>query len=137
MSRADRQLTVISADFEPEAVRRLLDLALSHCEGELSAADVLDLVGQQRAFLLGVIEHGALKAAGAVEIIEYPRYRVANIIAVGGSGVFLRRDELQWLKTLVKDMGCAKLQTYCRGSVARWLARLGMHESYRVMRLDA
>ncbi|WP_354686689.1 hypothetical protein [Cupriavidus necator] len=139
MSIADRRLTVLapaSLDACWPVVGGFLNDALAHSEGELTADDIREMVKAERAFVLVVIESGEIIAAGAVEINEYPRYRVANIIAVGGQRVFLRRSELDWLRMVVRDMGCAKLQTYCRPSMARLLERLGMREAYRVMRLD-
>lgn len=114
----------------------LLDDALSHGEGELSADDIRQMVRDERVYLLVVIENGQILAAGAVEIVVYPRFKVANIIAVGGKRVFLRREELAWVAMVARDMGCAKVQTYCRPSMARLLGKLGMREAYRVMRLD-
>lgn len=139
MSRADRKLTVLA----PEAldvcwpvVGGFLDSALSHSEGELNAEDVRQMVKAGHAFVLVIVRAGEILAAGAVEVTQYPRYKVANIIAVGGKRVFLRRDEFQWLCRVARDMGCAKVQTYCRPSMARLLERLGMRQAYRVMRAD-
>lgn len=131
-----RVLAAESVDGYWPIVSGFLDSALQHSEGELNADDIRTLVDAGRAFILLIVEGDEIKAAGAVEITEYPRFRVANIIAVGGNCVFLKRSELEWLKMVVKDMGCKSLQTYCRPSMARLLARLGMREAYRVMRLD-
>jgi hypothetical protein len=135
----DRQLTVLapaSLDACWPVVGGFLAAALAHSEGELTAADVREMVEAGRAFVLVVVEGGEIIAAGAVEISEYPRYKVATIIAVGGKRVFLRRSELDWLRMVARDMGCAKVQTYCRPSMARLLEKLGMREAYRVMRCD-
>lgn len=139
MSRADRQLTVLSPmaiDATWHTVGGFLDLALEHGEHELTADDIRQMVKREQAFILVVVQGGQIIAAGAVEITQYPRYKVANIIAVGGGRVFLRKEELQWLCMVARDMGCAKLQTYCRPAMARLLGKLGMREAYRVMRCD-
>ena len=139
MSRADRELTVLapaSLDACWPTIRPLLDGALAHSEGEITAEHVREMVAGGNAFVLVIVEGGEILAAGAVEIAKYPRYKVANIIAVGGRRVFLRREELGWLRMVARDMGCAKVQTYCRPSMARLLERLGMREGYRVMRCD-
>lgn len=139
MSIADRKLTVLA----PEAldaywpiVGDLLDRALTHSEDELSAEDIRGMVRRAVAFILVIVIDGRIRAAGAVEIVQYPRYKVASIIAVGGDKVFLRRDEFAWVCQVARDMGCAKVQTYCRPSMARLLGKLGMREAYRVMRCD-
>ena len=135
----DRRLTVLvpeSLDATWPVVGSLLDSAMSHSEGELNAEDVRQMVEDGHAFVLVIVQAGEIVAAGAVEVVGYPRYKVANIIAVGGKRVFLRRDEFQWLCMVARDMGCTKVQTYCRPSMARLLERLGMREAYRVMRCD-
>lgn len=135
----DRQLTVLapeSLDSVWPIVGDYLDKALGHSEDELNAEDIRQMVRAGQAFMLVVVQAGEILAAGAVEISQYPRYKVANIIAVGGKRVFLRRDELAWLCRVARDMGCAKVQTYCRPSMARLLGKLGMREAYRVMRCD-
>lgn len=135
----DRQLTVLapeSLDSAWPVVGDFLDQALEHGEGELNAEGIRQMVRSGQAFILVVVQDGVILAAGAVEISQYPRYKVANIIAVGGTRVFLQRDELAWLCKVARDMGCTKVQTYCRPSMARLLGKLGMREAYRVMRCD-
>lgn len=139
MPRTDRQLTVLapaSIDAMWPTVGALIDKALAHSEGELSADDIRAMVKAGTAFVLVIVRGGEILAAGAVEIAQYPRFRVANIIAVGGEHVFLRRSELDWVCKVARDMGCEKIQTYCRPSMARLLGKLGMREAYRVMRAD-
>lgn len=135
----DRELTVLArgalAPLWP-TISTFLDSALQHSEGELSSDDIRTMVENEQAFILVVVVGGEIKAAGAVEITQYPRFKVANIIAVGGDCVFLKRSELEWLKMLCKDMNIRSVQTYCRPSMARLLNRLGMRDAYRVMRLD-
>ncbi|SOY79928.1 hypothetical protein CBM2599_A120493 [Cupriavidus taiwanensis] len=135
----DRRLTVLTGaalDAAWQVVAPLLDKALAHSEAELTSTDIRDLAAQGLAFVLVIMRDNDVLAAGAFEIVQYPRYKAANIIAVGGRRVFLRRDELAWLQMLARDMGCVKVQTYCRPSMARLLERLGMREAYRVMRCD-
>ncbi|MCT9125412.1 hypothetical protein [Cupriavidus gilardii] len=139
MSGTDRKLIVLAheaLDAHWPIVGSYLDAALEHSEDELTADDIREMVRREQAFVLVVIDGGEILAAGAVEIVQYPRYKAANIIAVGGRQVFLRRSELDWLQMVARDMGCKKLQTYCRPSMARLLGRLGMREAYRVMRCD-
>lgn len=134
-----RELTVLeprSLDAAWPVIGPYLDKALSHSEGEICAEDVRQMVRDGQAFVLVVVAGGAILAAGAVEIVRYPRYKAANIIAVGGKRVFLRADELAWVCRLARDMGCTKLQTFCRPSMARLLGKLGMREAYRLMRCD-
>lgn len=135
----DRQLTVLapeSLDAAWPVVGDFLDKALEHSEGEIGAEDIRQMVRKGHAFILVVVQDGSILAAGAVEIVQYPRYKAANMIAVGGNRVFLRADELTWVCRVARDMGCTKVQTYCRPSMARLLERLGMREAYRVMRCD-
>lgn len=139
MQMPDRKLTVLapeSLDSMWPVVGGLLDSALGHSEGELNAEDVRQMVKAGHVFVLVIVQGGEILAAGAVEVVHYPRYKVANIIAVGGDRVFLRRSELDWVRMVVRDMGCTKVQTYCRPSMARLLGKLGMREAYRVMRCD-
>lgn len=135
----DRELTVLapaSLDAAWGVVGPFLDEALAHSEGEISAEDVRRMVRDGQAFILVVVQSGVIIAAGAVEIVYYPRYKSANIIAVGGDQAFLRANELAWVCRVARDMGCTKVQTFCRPSMARLLVKLGMREAYRLMRCD-
>lgn len=126
----------MSLDAAWPVVGGYLTTALQHSEGELCAEDIRKMVKDGHAFILVVVQNGSILAAGAVEIVHYPRYKAANIIAVGGKRVFLRADELAWVCKVARDMGCKQVQTFCRPSMARLLGKLGMREAYRVMRCD-
>jgi hypothetical protein len=55
----------------------------------LEAQDVLLLVHSGHATLFVSIDGGAVQGFGAMEMIEYPRRKVANVIACGGEHGFL------------------------------------------------
>jgi len=126
----------MSLDAAWPIVGAYLEMALRHSEDELGAEDIRQMVKDANAFILVVVIDAEIVAAGAVEIVRYPRYKAANIIAVGGKQVFLKRAELDWVRKVARDMGCTKLQTFCRPSMARLLGKLGMREAYRMMRCD-
>lgn len=135
----NRELNVLapmSLDAAWPVVGAYLGKALRHAEGELGPEDIRQMVKDGHAFILVVVQGGEIVAAGAVEIVHYPRYKAANIIAVGGKHVFLQADELAWVCRVARDMGCSKVQTFCRPSMARLLGKLGMREAYRLMRCD-
>lgn len=123
-------------------VAPLLARALERSEGELDLAQLRLLAVLGRVEIIAALrENDAVKAAWAVEYIDFPNYRVANIVAIGGREVFAHPEAWQQFKAWLKsERGCSKVQGYCPASVARlWLgpwSNLGMHEAYRVVRAD-
>jgi len=69
--------------------------------------------------------NGEITGAGLVEIIRYPRFTAAHVIALGGGGIldpWLREQFKQW----AASHGATKMQAVYRPEVARLFRACGM-----------
>lgn len=111
--------------------------ALKHSAGELDASQVRLLLTQRQAHLFVGVRNEVIVGAMVVEFTQYPNYRVANIIAVGGDDMWLDKAMFDRFRKWAKSKGCSKVETSCRPAVARLLEqRCGMHQQYITMRAD-
>lgn len=130
---------------EPDALDQIwgivasfVERALKHSDGELTTDQVRLLLTQRFAHLFVGVRSEVIVGAMVVEFKQYPNYRVANIIAVGGDDMWLDRDMFDRFRTWAKNRGATKIETSCRPAIARLLeTRCGMHQQYITMRADA
>lgn len=108
----------------------LLNRALQRCDGELDASQ-LRLLCVQGAALLFVARDGC----AVVEMIRYPNYQVAHVVAIGGKFIG-DREHYEAFKELLRQGGASKVQGWTTGGVTRLWKRLGLRETYTVMRDD-
>jgi len=114
----------------------LLNKALETSDGELDLSQLRLLVATGAARLVLGIRDGVVVGAAAVEFVQYPNYRVASVIAIGGVSLLAGRDVFQQLRVWAKTQGASKLQGYCSEAVARLWRRFGMEQTYIVVRCD-
>lgn len=120
-------------------LRRLLQKAVSHGEGELEVDDIKDMVLQNRMCVLVLEDEGVVDLALAAEVTKYPRKNVLNISYVGGkNGRVVARKHYLSLEQIGRLFGCSAVQCYCRPAVARYLKQLfpDVRAAYLVMRRD-
>jgi hypothetical protein len=89
-----------------------------------------------RSFLL-VWEEPDIGITGAVtvDIIDYPRERVAHVNLMGGKGVVrdhVFEEAMNWMRSL----GATKAQCWARGSLVDMYKKMGMENTHQVMRID-
>jgi hypothetical protein len=89
-----------------------------------------------RSFLL-VWEEPDVGITGAVtvDIIDYPRERVAHVNLMGGKGVVrdhVFEEAMNWMRSL----GATKAQCWARGSLVDMYKKMGMENTHQVMRID-
>ena len=106
-------------------------------DGEISAANVLDDIANNRAHLVvGEDAAGIVKFASAIQLIHYPNYVVANVYAVGGRGVIDNAQHWAHVKAWLKQLGATKVQGICKPAQARLWQKLGFKPVYQTMRED-
>ena len=130
--------TVDQADVDTvwPRVAPLLSKALEHSDGELGTEQLYKLALTGRVRIVLAMRDDVFVGAAAVEFVRYPNYVVANVIALGGNSLMAGEGEFHLLKQWAKANGAAKLQGYCRESVARLLRRAGLKQTYVVVRCD-
>jgi hypothetical protein len=126
-------------EFWPKS-EHYLEAGLGMSFGEMSVSQLRLLLAQGNANLICL--HNSEKqvvGAFAVQFINFPNYRLAHIISIGGQGLLNSgnaNDVMLLIKKWLKDQGATKLQGYCQPSRERLWRKLGCTESYRVVRME-
>lgn len=136
----DRKLEVKRVD------RRLIDqvwgqlapfllAGLEKCNGEIDISQLRAAVVRGDVEVFSVHCEAGLVGAVAIEFINFPNYRVAHVVSIGGRHMFANAEGFDQLKAWVKSMGASYIQGWCNDAVAKlWESRLGMKKTYTVMR---
>ena len=105
--------------------------------GEYNTEDVAKLIRDNRAIVFLTYIDGKPSVALAIEWVIYPRLKVANVMALGGSQLMLNADSYwEKIKRVLKSAGMKYVQCSCSPAMARMLSsKLGFEEMYREMRL--
>lgn len=105
--------------------------------GEYNVEDIANLVRQDKAMVILTYIDGKPSVALAIEWVIYPRLKVANVMALGGTQLMLNADSY-WdkLKRALKSAGMEYVQCSCSPAMARMLSsKFAFEETYREMRL--
>lgn len=113
-------------------VSHYIKSALDTGQGEMTVEQARYAIAKGMAELFVLSTDDKINGAVLVEFMNYPNYRVANVIALGGKGVIKDWDEFkQWLKF----GGASYIEGHCFDGVAKlWERKLGMTKAYTVMR---
>ena len=89
-----------------------------------------------RSFLLVWEESGeGITGAVTVDIIDYPRERVAHVNLMGGKGI-VRDHVFEEAKQWMRERGATKAQCWARGSLVEMYKKMGMENTHQVMRVN-
>jgi len=89
-----------------------------------------------RSFLLVWEEPGVgITGAVTVDIIDYPRERVAHVNLMGGKGI-VREHIFEEAKQWMRERGATKAQCWARGSLVEMYKKMGMENTHQVMRVN-
>jgi hypothetical protein len=87
-----------------------------------------------RTFLLVWEEpEQGITGAVTVDIIDYPRERVAHVNLMGGKGV-VRTHVFDEAKNWMRLMGATTTQCWAKGSLVQMYEKMGMTNTHQVMR---
>lgn len=125
-----------------------LELALLTCALPLMAAlestDEIDFPGlcemlrAEKATLLIEYFNKVPQRCAVSTLIEYPRYRAMEILAIGSfpKARFITADSFELLQIWARRCGAKKLQGFTNEAVGRLWKRLGFYEARRLMRIE-
>jgi len=115
-------------------IEKYITSALDTGQGEINASQVRYAVVKGMAELFVTYHNEKITGAVVVEFQNYPNYRLANVVAVGGRGVLIGNNWKEFCLWLKKG-GASYIEGHCHESVARlWKAKLGMRKVYTIMR---
>lgn len=116
----------------------LLHAGLLYAEDEITIEQIRLLIVHGKAYIIVALDdEDKIVGACAMELVLYPNYRAANIIAIGGNGLFVDENDFTQLAILLKQAGCSKVQGLCPPSVTRlWKSKLGFTTPYTLVRKD-
>jgi hypothetical protein len=92
------------------------------------------LVRTGRSFLLVWDEpEEGITGAVTVDIIDYPRERVAHVNLMGGKGI-VRTHVFEEAKNWMRLMGATTTQCWAKGTLVQMYEKMGMTNTHQVMR---
>jgi hypothetical protein len=87
-----------------------------------------------RTFLLVWDEpEEGITGAVTVDIIDYPRERVAHVNLMGGKGI-VRTHVFDEAKNWMRSMGATTTQCWAKGTLVQMYEKMGMTNTHQVMR---
>jgi hypothetical protein len=75
-----------------------------------------------------------ITGAVTVDIVDYPRERVAHVNLMGGKGIVrdhVFEDAKQWMRL----QGATKAQCWAKGTLVQMYEKMGMENTHQVMRI--
>lgn len=76
-----------------------------------------------------------ITGACTIDIIDYPRHRVAHVNLMGGKGI-VRDYVFEEAKAWMRSVGATKAQCWCKDNLVPMYKKMGMEETHHVMRID-
>jgi len=116
----------------------LLDAGIMTSEGEINIHQLRLLIVQGLVHVI-VATHNPDEIIGAVafELINYPNFRAANIISLGGDNLFLDEKDIKNFAEILKKGGVSRIQGWCKPAQARLLSsKLGFKLPYQMVSMD-
>lgn len=76
-----------------------------------------------------------ITGAATVDLVDYPRERVAHVNLMGGKGIVRNHvfaEAMNWMRL----NGATKAQCWARGTLVQMYEKMGMENTHQVMRID-
>lgn len=126
-------------DFVWEKVKHFIEAGLNTAYGEITVDQIRPMVAH--GIMLLIIGKDPLsndiKAASIMEFTQFPNYKVANIVSMGGDHYFTNEEDISQIRKIAKQYGASKVQCYCKPAQARLFKRaLGFEERYTILSQD-
>ncbi len=75
-----------------------------------------------------------ITGAATIDIIDYPRQRIAHVNLMGGKGI-VRDYVFDEAKEIMRKMGATTAQCWAKGSLVDMYKKMGMQNTHQVMRV--
>jgi hypothetical protein len=112
----------------------MLQRAIDLDPNEITLDHVEYAVRTGRTFLLVWDEPGeGITGAAAVDLIDYPRERIAHGNLMGGKGI-VRDYVVAELYNWMRSQGATQAQCWARGTLVDMYKKMGMENTHQVMR---
>ena len=120
-----------------EFVRKYIDEALKHANGELASEDIYQYLLSERMYLF-VVGRPMICGAATCEVVQYVRKKAIRVVTLGGENfpewrVKLDDEFLKWAR-LIKADG---LEAFVRKGLVGSLEEIGYTQNYTGMWKDA
>ena len=117
-----------------DQVAPMLQKAIDLDPAEITIEQVEYAVRTGRTFLLVWDEPDVgLTGAATVDLIDYPRQRVAHINLMGGAGI-VRKHVFEEAKNWMRTCGATTAQCWAKGTLVDMYKKIGMENTHQVMR---
>ena len=117
-------------------VAPMLQKAIDIDPSAITIEQVEHAVRTGRSFLLVWEEpNEGLTGACTIDIMDYPRQRVAHVNLMGGKGI-VRDYVFEEAKAWMKARGATKAQCWAKGTLVDMYKKMGMENTHQVMRID-
>lgn len=116
-----------------------LHSGLLMCEGELDVAQLRLLCTQGLATVILIMNLDTSNIVGAlaIEFVNYPNFRAANIISYGGYNLLASEEDFNKLKIELAKAGVSQLQGWCKPAQARLFKhKYGFKTPYEMIRVS-
>lgn len=113
----------------------LLQKAIDLDPLEITVEQVEYAIRTGRSFLLVWEEPDeGITGACTIDIMDYPRQRVAHVNLMGGKGI-VRDHVFEEAKAWMKNMGATTAQCWAKGTLVDMYKKMGMENTHQVMRI--
>lgn len=110
----------------------MLEKAMVHAQGEMNCDQMRYMLTKGMGEMFVAQDGDKIDGVAVVEFINYPNFRVASVVAIGGKGVVRYWEDFKnWLRM----GGASYVEGHCYDSISRlWESKLGMKKVYTIMR---
>jgi len=113
----------------------MLQRAIDLDAGNMTSAQVEYALRTGKLFLLVWDEPGeGITGAVTIEIIDYPRARVAHVDLMGGKSI-VRKHVFDEAKKWMRLQGATTAQCWAKGTLVQMYEKMGMENTHQVMRV--
>jgi hypothetical protein len=116
-------------------VAPMLQRAIDLNPDDMTIEQVENLVRTGRTFLLvWEAPDEGITGAVTVDIMDYPRERIAHVNLMGGKGI-VRDHVFEEAKNWMRSLGATKAQCWAKGTLVQMYEKMGMENTHQVMRI--
>jgi hypothetical protein len=114
----------------------MLQRAIDLDPNEITIEQVEFAIRTGKTFLLVWEEPDVgLTGAATVDLIDYPRQRIAHVNLMGGASI-VRKHVFEEAMNWMRAYGATTAQCWARGSLVEMYKKMGMENTHQVMRIQ-